>query len=312
MERVLVTGGAGYIGSTLVPMLLDGGYDVTVFDSLMFGGHALLPCFPRKGFHFIKGDVRDTAALQKVMDPANVVIHLAGIVGYPACKKDPTMAKEVNEIASQQVADLLRPDQLLIFSSTGSNYGAVPDGVCTEETPLRPLTIYGHTKTNAEKYFLAKNPTNSIVFRFATAFGVSPRMRLDLLINDFVHKVLKDNYLLIYEADFKRTFIEVRDIARSFLFALEHRQKMIGHAFNVGSNSLNHSKRDVALFLKQYRDYFLTFIDDGKDEDQRNYEVSYDKISKLGYNTTVSLQEGVDVLVNSMKVIEAPKFYSNV
>jgi len=277
MEKVLVTGGAGYVGSVLVPMLLEKGYDVTVFDSLMYGGDGILPLFHNDNFHFIKGDVRDGNALKKAISNADSIVHLAAIVGYPACKRDPVLAKQINEDSSKFIADNISPEQLVVFTSTGSNYGAVTDEICTEETPLSPLTVYGETKTNAERHFLANKSCNVIIYRYATAFGVSPRMRLDLLINDFVYQMVKNNYLLIYEKDFKRTFIHVRDIARSIIFALENRHKMARQVYNVGDNGMNYSKEDIALILKKYKDYYLHFADSGKDEDQRNYEVSYKK-----------------------------------
>lgn len=311
MKRILVTGGAGYIGSTLVPMLLEKGYDVTVFDCLSYGGSGILPCFTYKNFHFVKGDIRDKAAIKKVLPDADTIIHLAAIVGYPLCKKDPILAKQVNEDASKFIADNINPNQLLIYSSTGSNYGAVK-GICTEETPLNPLTVYGKTKTAAEKYFLEKKDINSIIFRFATAFGVSPRMRLDLLINDFVYQAIKNNYLIIYEKEFKRTFIHVKDIVRAFLFAIENKDKMVNQVFNVGSDNMNYSKEEVALLLKEYKDYFLWFAKTGKDKDQRDYEVSYKKINSLGFNITIDIHQGLRELIHAMDVIEIPKIYSNV
>ena len=312
MEKILVTGGAGYIGSVLVPMLLDDGHEVTIYDNLLHGGQGILPNFNRKNFTFIKGDVRDEQSLRRVLRKPDVVIHLAAIVGYPACKRDPQLARQVNRDASEFIGDTMSPEQLLIYASTGSNYGHVADGVCTEETPLRPISVYGQTKTAAEQYFLSGKPGNAVVYRFATAFGISPRMRLDLLINDFAYKVVKENYLLLYEAEFKRTFIEVGDIARGLRFAISHADVMKNQAFNVGSDDMNFSKRDIAEKLKRYRpDYVLHIADAGHDEDQRNYVVSYEKISKLGVMTTVSVDEGLDRLVRAMSVIEIPKPYSN-
>ncbi len=313
MARILVTGGAGYIGSVLVPMLLEEKHHVTVFDSLMHGGDGLIPCFSYNHFNFTKGDIRDYAALLRALDEAEIIIHLAAIVGYPACNKDPILAKQVNQDASKFIADNVRPDQLVIFSSTGSNYGAVKEGICTEETPLNPLTVYGTTKTAAETYFLEKEGCNAVVFRFATAFGISPRLRLDLLINDFVYQVVKNNYLLLYEKSAKRTFVHVKDIARAIIFTMSRRDQMVNQAFNVGSDAMNFSKEEIALLLKKYKpDYYLHFAEVGKDEDQRDYEVSYEKISRLGYTTTIDIEAGIQELMKVMRIIEKPKVYSNV
>ncbi len=313
MVRFLVTGGAGYIGSVLVPMLLKEGHHVTVVDNLMQGGHGMIPCFSYPNLHFINGDIRDCNLMRRLLNEAEIIIHLAAIVGYPACNKEPILAKQVNEDASKFIADNVRPDQVVIYSSTGSNYGAVTDGLCTEDTPLNPLTLYGVTKTEAEKYFLAKEGCNAIVFRFATAFGIAPRLRLDLLVNDFVYQVVKNNYLLLYEKSFKRTFIHVRDIARAIVFAVQNKDKMVNQAFNVGSDDMNYSKEEMALILKKYRpNYYLHFAEVGKDEDQRNYEVSYEKIRSLGFNTTIGIEEGIKELIKVMEVVEKPKIYSNV
>jgi nucleoside-diphosphate-sugar epimerase len=312
MEKILVTGGAGYIGTTLVPMLLDKGYDVTAYDSLMYGGQVILPFFSRENFHFVKGDIRDNKALLKVLNEADAIIHLAAIVGYPACKKDPILAKQVNEDSSKFIADNVTSDQFVVYASTGSNYGALKDGICREETPLNPISVYGKTKASAEKYFLEKKDCNAIVYRYATAFGLSPRLRLDLLINDFVYQVMKNNYLLIYEKHFRRTFIHVKDIARSMLFALENKDRMVNQVYNVGDNSLNCSKEEIANILKSYRDYYLHFVEIGKDEDQRDYEVDYNKINSLGFRTTIDINQGIKELIKAMSVIKVSHPYSNV
>jgi len=312
MKKLLVTGGAGYIGTTLAPMLLEKGYDVTVFDNLMYQGGGILPLFSNKNFHFVKGDVRDKKAMKKVLAKADAILHLAAIVGYPACKKDPILAKQVNQDASIFIANNLRSDQLLIYPSTGSNYGAVKDGICVEDRPLNPLSVYGKTKAAAETYFLKKDSCNVIVYRYATAFGISPRLRLDLLINDFVYQVMKNNYLLIYEKDFKRTFIHVKDIALSMIFALENKDKMLNEVYNAGDDSMNYSKEEIANILKKYKDYYLHFAETGKDEDQRDYEVSYKKLNKLGFRTTVDINQGIQELIRAMSVIEISHDYSNV
>jgi nucleoside-diphosphate-sugar epimerase len=310
MKKILVTGGAGYIGSVLVPILLELGYDVTVFDSLMFGGNSLFPCFMNKNFKFIDGDVRDTQSLKRHLIDKDVIIHLAAIVGYPACQKNPELTKEVNLDATLRLVDSIKPHQYVLFGSTGSNYGAVKSGVCTEETPLNPLSLYGETKTEAERYMI--DNCNSTAYRFATAFGLSPRLRLDLLINDFVNKAVNQKYIVVYESHFMRTFIHVKDIARSFVFAIENQNKMKGEVYNVGSNKMNYSKRDVCDLIRNKIDYYLHLADIGQDADKRDYVVSYDKINKLGYETTISIEDGINELVEGIKCIRMPNPYSNV
>lgn len=308
--KILVTGGAGYVGSVLVPKLLEGGHEVRVLDNLVYGGQALLRLFAYPNFEFMRGDVRDSKAVAEAVRGADMIIHLAAIVGYPGCKKDPRLAREVNVEGTMSLAQCRDPRQLIIFASTGSNYGAVCDQVCTEDTPLNPLTIYGATKTDAEKHLL--DAGNVIVYRFATAFGLSPRMRLDLLINDFVYSALKRKQIIVYEKGFKRSFIHVRDMARAFLFAVAHAGKMIDNVYNVGSESMNLSKEEVALLIRGKLEFLLHFADFDHDEDMRNYEVSYAKIRSVGFDTTISVDEGIDELIRGLEVVEVFNPYSNV
>ena len=308
--NILVTGGAGYIGTTLVPQLLALGHNVKVYDCLKFGGNGLIPMFRNEKFSFVKGDVRDTEALRPHVYEADVIIHLAAIVGYPACSKEPELARQVNVDATRRLASIVRPDQLVLFGSTGSNYGALADGVCTEESPLKPLSLYGETKTEAERIVMSE--TNAVAYRFATAFCISPRLRLDLLVNDFVNKAINDKYIVVYESHFMRTFIHVHDIARSFIHAIENHDKMSNNVFNVGDDSMNRSKRAICELIQGKVDYYLHLADYGKDADARNYIVSYDKVSKTGFNTTVSIEKGVDELVSALQVVQLNDPYRNV
>jgi nucleoside-diphosphate-sugar epimerase len=308
--KILVTGGAGYIGTALVPLLLVNGYDVRVLDCLSVGGNALLPLFRNPHFEFAKGDIRDARAVREAVQGCDAVVHLAAIVGFPACRKFPNLAETVNVEGTKVVAQAAGRDRLVLFGSTGSNYGALVDEVCTAETPLNPLSLYGKTKTAAEQHLMEHCTT--IAYRFATAFGVSPRLRLDLLVNDFVHKAVTERYLVIYESHFMRTFIHVYDIARSFLFALENADRMAGQVYNVGSEHMNHSKREVCEMIKEEVDYYLHCADVGEDADKRNYIVSYKKIESLGFETTISVQEGICELVSAMEVLEFKTPYSNV
>ncbi len=308
--KLLVTGGAGYVGSVLIPRLLNAGHHVRVLDNLMYGGASLLPHFSDPKFEFLKGNILDEARVRQATRGVDAIIHLAAIVGYPACKKNEQLAYDVNYIGTKIVEKNRDRNQLLIYASTGSNYGAVVGQVCTEETALNPLTIYGTTKTQAERHLL--NSPNTICYRYATAFGVSPRMRLDLLINDFVYQAVKVRNLIVYERTFKRTFIHVIDMARSFIFALENADRMIGQVYNVGSEQMNYSKEQIAELVRRKVDFYLHYADVGKDEDQRNYEVSYAKINALGFYTTISVEDGVDELIRAYETIDIRNPLSNV
>lgn len=307
--KVLVTGGAGYIGSVLVPLLLQRGYEVTVLDKLMFGCEGMLGSFAYPNFRFVRGDVSEQSTLKECLRGQDLIIHLAAYVGYPICKKYPREATQTN-LHGSMLLDKLRGDTPVLFGSTGSNYGVVTDEVCTEETPLNPVTLYGETKTLAEKLF--RESGNSVCYRFATAFGISPRLRLDLLVNDFCYRAAKLKSVIVYESHFKRTFIHVRDIGKSFLFAIDNYERMKDQVFNVGSNTMNFTKAEIAYKIKERVDFYLHFADFGKDEDQRNYEVSYEKIDGLGFQTTISLDQGIDELLRVVEAIELSNPYSNV
>ncbi len=307
--KVLVTGGAGYVGTTLVPQLLAKGYEVTIFDNLMFGGDYIMPFFRNQKFSFVKGDVRDLSTLKKEIKNADIIIHLAAIVGYPACRKDPELAEAVNIKGTKNLIKATSNEQLILFGSTGSNYGTVEE-ICTEETPLNPLSLYGQTKTLAEKMLLEERTT--IAWRFATAFGVSARLRLDLLINDFTYKAITQGYIVIYEKHFMRTFIHVHDMGRAFLFGIEHQDMMKNNVFNVGSEKMNYSKKQICEMIKERTGFYIHYADIDKDADKRNYIVSYDKINKLSYTTTISVEYGIDELIRALQAIEYKIPYTNI
>ena len=308
--RILVTGGAGYVGSTLVPLLLEQGHRVRVLDALKFGGTGLLPCCQSRGFEFIKGDVCDDAAMKQALDGIDAVVHLAAIVGYPACKKEPHVAQATNVEGTKTLLRCRTPDQKVLYASTGSIYGSVPDYVCHEGTPMAPITLYGETKGEAETLILKAG--NSVAYRFATAFGVSNRMRLDLMPNDFTYQAVKNRSLIVYEGGFKRTFVHVRDMARSFVFALEKWDAVKDDVYNVGHESMNFTKEDVARKILEHVDYYLHFAEVGSDADQRNYEVSYEKIRQKGFETTVDLGQGIAELVRAARLIEFQNPFANV
>jgi nucleoside-diphosphate-sugar epimerase len=310
--KVFITGGAGYIGTSLIPKLLEKNYEVTVYDSLIFNnGDKLIPFISNPNFNFILGDIRDKELLKKSVKGYNVVIHLAALVGYPICReKGEKESYDVNTNGTKILIDCLDSDQYLIFGSTGSNYGEV-DGICYENTPLNPLSIYGKSKTMAENIIL--NRKNSTAFRFATAFGVSPRLRLDLLINDLTFKSIKEGYAVIYESHFMRTFIHVRDIANAFVFAIENMDKMRDEVYNVGSNSMNFSKKEICeIIKKQVDNVYFNYADVGEDADKRNYQVSYEKLNKLGFETSISIEEGIKEMINVIPLIKLYNPYFNI
>jgi nucleoside-diphosphate-sugar epimerase len=308
--KVLVTGGAGYIGTTLIPLLLERGHAVTVYDSLTYGGDPLLPYFRKPTFEFVFGDVRNRQDLETACRGKDVVIHLAAIVGFPACRKDPELAASVNVDGTRNVVAATSGEQLVLFGSTGSNYGALVDAVCTEETPLNPVSVYGKTKTKAEQILMESG--RGIAYRFATAFGVSPRMRLDLLVNDFVYQAVTQKYAVVYESHFMRTFIHVEDMARAFLFAIDNIGRMKGQVYNIGSEGMNYSKRHVCDMIHAATGAYFHYADIGEDADKRNYIVSYSKVGSLGYRTTVGIEEGIRELVSAYRAIHIRNPYSNV
>ncbi len=307
--KILIIGGAGYVGTSLIPQLLDKGYNVRVFDNLIYGGDQLMPFFKNKKFEFQRGDIRNLSDIKNAVKGQDAIILLAAIVGYPACRKDSKLAEEVNIGGTKNIISATSKNQLILFASTGSNYGAVED-VCTEESALNPLSLYGQTKTIAEKLLMDRRKV--IIHRFATGFGVSPRLRLDLLINDFAYKAFTEGYLVVYEKHFKRTFIHVRDMGRAFLFGLKNASEMQNNVFNVGSETMNCSKEDICEMLKKKMNLYVHYAEVRKDADKRNYEVSYKKINSLGYETTITVEEGIDELISAFKAFDTKKPYSNV
>lgn len=315
-KNVLITGGAGYVGVPTTSLLLEKGYRVRVFDNLSWGGNVLLPFLQNPNFSFVKGDIRKKEDLKKAFEmpggkKIDVVIHLAAIVGFPACRKYPKVSRQINVGGTKKLVKVTKGKIPIIYASTGSVYGKIIKKYCTETTPLKPVSDYGKQKMEAEN-IIKKNSREFVTYRFATAFGVAPRLRLDLLINDFSFQAMKEKTLIVYEKDFMRTFVHVRDIARSFLFALENYDKMKGEVYNVGDESMNISKEDVAKMLRKHIDYYLHFVDVKHDLDQRDYVVDYSKIKKLGYKSTIGLEEGIKELIAAASLVEVQNPYSNV
>jgi nucleoside-diphosphate-sugar epimerase len=308
MIKILITGGAGYVGSVLTELLLKKNYQVTIFDNLMYGGDHLVTFVSNKNFQFIKGDVRSFSELASVIKNKDIIVHLAAIVGYPACSRNPKLAKEININGTNNVLKNISKNQNIFYASTGSNYGSL-DEFCTEDSKLNPLTVYAKTKTKAEDMVLQRG--GSIAFRFATAFGVSPRMRLDLLVNDFIYKMISQGYLVVYEKNFMRTFIHIRDIARSFLFGIENFKKMKDQVYNVGSDQLNYSKEDVCRLIQKKIPGYVYFSEIGEDKDKRNYVVSYKKIANTGFKLQYTLNEGIDELIKVLPLLSVNLKFSN-
>jgi nucleoside-diphosphate-sugar epimerase len=312
MKSIFITGGAGYVGTSLIPILLNKEYKVTVYDSLFYdNGDVLIPFINNPNFKFIYGDVRDEDRLTEAMDGHDVVIHLAALVGFPLCKKmGERETTSVNVGGTETVLKHITKDQYLLFGSTGSNYGVVKE-ICTEETPLNPLSIYGKTKTTAERLIMERD--NSTAFRFATAFGISPKMRLDLLVNDLTYRFMTDGYVVIYEAWFMRTFIHVRDMGRSFLFAIENQNDIKNNIYNVGSDEMNFSKQYVCQMIKEFiPNAYINYADIGEDADKRNYIVSYEKIKKLGFGTTITMGQGIQELIRTIPLLKINSKYHNI
>lgn len=308
-EHIVVTGGAGYVGSTLVPHLLAQGYRVTVLDNLRFGGEGMIPNFIEPGFRLVEMDILEHDRLRAEVSGADVVVHLAAMVGYPLCKKLPDEARRTNVDGTRALLDVMRPEQKLIYYSTGSNYGEVV-GVCDEDTPLNPLSLYGETKTLSETLVMER--PNTVALRFATAFGLSPRLRLDLMINDFTYQALVNRYLLVYERHFRRTFIHVRDMARVVPHLLSVWDRARDRRLNVGHESMNFTKEDIVRLLQSKLSFHSYFADVGRDEDRRDYEVSYRRIRELGFETVIDIDRGLDELIHGLRMVRIRNPYSNV
>ena len=309
--KILVTGGAGYLGSVLVPTLLQEGHEVTVLDSFLYHQASLLEVCHHPGLTILRGDVRDERLLSKALASADVILPLACLTGAPLCERDPVQARQVNLEAVLAILKGRRRGQRVIFPTTNSGYGVGQEGIhCTEETPLRPISTYGRLKVEAEKAVLEAG--DSVTLRLATAFGVSPRMRLDLLVNDFVYRAVTDGCLILFQAHFKRNFIHVRDIARAFLHVMKNFEKMKGQPYNVGLSDANLSKKELCEEIKkQIPRFYFTEAEVGEDPDQRNYIVSNEKIERSGFNPKVSLPQGIGELIKGYQVIRRTG-YANV
>ncbi len=311
-EKVLITGGSGYLGSVLTGHLLEKGYEVTCLDNLMYGQKSLLIYASNPNFNFIYGDARNKKLLEKILPEFDVIIPLAAIVGMPVCDLKPLEAESINRDAVILINELRSLQQKLIYPNTNSGYGTkTGEMFCTEETPLEPVSLYGITKCQAESSLLSSGkPT--IVLRLATVFGLSPRMRTDLLVNDFVYKAMNDSYIIIYQKDFKRNYIHIKDVARVFEHCIINFEKMKNNIYNVGLEDANLSKAELAEKIRSYIPKFeIVYKEVGEDPDKRNYIVSNQKILKTGFSPIYSLDYGIKELIKGFSILLKNDPYKN-
>ncbi len=309
--KILITGGAGYIGSILTPTLLAKGYEVTVLDSFMFGQNSLADCCQYDTFNVVRGDCRNESLIKELLKDADVIIPLAALVGAPLCSRDEVGTRTINYEAVKMICDLASPEQRILMPVTNSGYGIGESGkFCTEESPLRPISLYGTTKVDAEKAVLERE--NSMTFRLATVFGMSPRMRVDLLVNDFVYRAFYDRAVVIFEGHFKRNYIHIRDVAKVFIHGIENFEAMKGKPYNVGLEDANLSKLELCAEIKKYLPKF-TYLEApiGEDPDKRDYIVSNARILKTGFEPEWPLSRGIRELIKGYTILRN-SIYSNV
>lgn len=306
--RVLVTGGAGYLGSTLVPLLLNEGHQVLVYDAGYFGFNALLPHYNHPCLIVVRANLNDEVALKQSLKGIDFIIHLAGLVGFPACREFPELAVSCN-VEAARTLNRLRGNRPVLYTSTGSVYGKVED-MCDETVPPVPLTLYGETKLAAEQIF--QETGNFLTYRLATAFGLSARMRTDLLINDFSYHAVRDGHLNLYQSHARRTFLHVKDIARAVMHGMCWYGSMKDQIFNVGDVKLNCTKLDVARIIQQYVPGLQINNGQGVDPDMRDYAVNYERIHATGFKVSVTLEQGIKEMVKAFQSWRMPIAHSGI
>ncbi|MFC1724220.1 NAD-dependent epimerase/dehydratase family protein [candidate division KSB1 bacterium] len=306
--KILVTGGAGYLGSIFVPELLKSGHEVIVIDNFLYNQTSLLDVCNNKRLTIVRGDARNKDIVSKWLKEVDAVYPLACLTGAPLCDKDPIAARTVNFEAVKMINDIRSKDQIVIYPTTNSGYGIGQDGIyCTEETPLNPISLYGRLKSDAEKALL--DTGNCITFRLATVFGTSPRMRLDLLVNDFTYRAFYDRFIILFEAHFKRNYIHVRDVCRAFIHGLDNFASMKNEPYNVGLSNANLSKWELCEEIKkQIPDFYFVEAEIGEDPDKRNYIVSNEKIESTGFKPEYFLPDGISELIRGYQVIKRIQF----
>ena len=300
--KILITGGAGYLGSVITEKLLSKGHEITILDNLMYNQTSSIIFSHNPNFEFIYGDVRDKELIENLVFDFDVIIPLAAIVGFPACDRDKELATAINYEHVRYICELVNDTRIkVVYPNTNSGYGIGESGECTEESPLNPISHYGVTKVKAEGEVLG---IGGISVRLATVFGTSPRMRMDLLVNEFVYKALTDKYITIFEKDFVRNYIHIRDVANVFLFMIENYEKHSGEVFNVGLSDANLSKEQLVEKIKEYVPNFaITYSDYYSDPDKRDYIVSNQKIESAGWTAEHSLDDGIIELIKTYTIL---------
>lgn len=303
-QKVLVTGGAGYIGSVFVPQLLAKDYQVTVLDNFMYKQDSLMDICYHPDLDMIVGDVRDAEIFKKEIEKHDIIIPLAAIVGAPACDRDKTLATAINQTQIENIAKWVSKDQMVLYPVTNSGYGIGQDGIfCTEETPLNPISHYGLTKVAGERALLDKG--NAVTFRLATVFGTAPRMRMDLLVNDFVYRAFSDRFIVLFESHFKRNYIHIRDIASVFFHAIENFNALKKEPYNVGLSDANLSKMELCKKIKTHLPNFHIFESEiAEDLDKRDYIVSNEKIEATGWKPKFSIDDGIKELIKAYSFLK--------